>query len=337
MKRIVYVLWTMFAFVVSCNDEDALDNRGENVVGEGVMSVLLQVDAPCVKALSDYDVVLGGESKVESLEVLVFDRISGRLERSAMLSSINDECVFELPVGAKIVYAVVNGPDLGGVHMVDDLLHLVDELAGRNLMQSGFTRVGSAECEVKSAVVAKPQVNVARLVSRVVLRSVKCNLARQYEKMTLDCAFLGNAYVCQTLGGTVSVMANIDGYQDAGKTLPIGLDDTLGKYPENLYRSIGSDVYSGQTFSSPVYLYCQPNQTDDYTCLYLLVTIDGHQYYYRVPLDKGLKANVSCAVDAVITNLGAPLPPDGVIQKGEIRATVVIEDWYVGNLYNAEF
>ena len=42
-------------------------------------------------------------------------------------------------------------------------------------------------------------------------------------------------------------------------------------------------------------------------------------------------------VNAVITNLGAPLPPDGVVQKGEIVASVIIEDWDTGSQYDAEF
>ena len=97
------------------------------------------------------------------------------------------------------------------------------------------------------------------------------------------------------------------------------------------------DVVCGETSSESVYLYCQPDGGDGCSCLYLLVSIGQGKYYYRVPLDKGLFANTTCVVNAVITNLGAPLPPDGVVQKGEIVASVIIEDWDTGSQYDAEF
>jgi hypothetical protein len=100
---------------------------------------------------------------------------------------------------------------------------------------------------------------------------------------------------------------------------------------------VDEDIAVGESLTEKYHMYCHPNQTQDYTCLYVLTTIGGIQYYYRVPLDQGLSANTTCSVDLKITNLGSLTPPDGDLQKGEIQAVVTIEGWAAGNDYVAEF
>ena len=197
--------------------------------------------------------------------------------------------------------------------------------------------MGSSECEVKAGVIAQPLIKVGRVASRVVLRSITCNVARQYEKMIVDCVYLGNASIEYSLEGESLSWANVGGYADAMKNKPIGLSGEMGSCPAYLYRSVGCEVMVGQRYEQPVCLYCYPNGTSDYTYLYLLTTIGDRKYYYRVPLDKGLESNRSSGVDVVITNLGADSPVDGDIQKGEIKATISIEDWLMGYQYDAEF
>jgi hypothetical protein len=84
-------------------------------------------------------------------------------------------------------------------------------------------------------------------------------------------------------------------------------------------------------------MYSQPNKSDKFTCLYLLVTIGGAQYYYRVPLHYGLSSNVTYSVDVDIINLGSELPPDGTAQKGDISAVIKVMDWAQGEEYDIKF
>lgn len=104
-----------------------------------------------------------------------------------------------------------------------------------------------------------------------------------------------------------------------------------------MFRQIGKDVAVGDSSEDLIHMYCQPNSSSKFTNLYLLTTIGRNQYYYRIPLYNGLKSNTTYSVEATITNLGAPLPPDGDIQKGEIEAEVFVSGWDYGEKYIVEF
>lgn len=338
MKKVFILMFAAVLAAVSCAQVDVVTPEKNPIeTGVGLVSVSLKYAVPVSKAIDDYDFVLSEESQVYDVEVLVFDEETGRLERSLSLDSVTDECVMELPIGRKVVYALVNGPDVSRIRNLEEFLQISDSLEDRDYMEDGFVMLGNSVCEVKKDVVAKPEVLVGRMVSRVVLRSVRCNIARQYESLSVDCVFLGNANIDQSIGGNSSHMVNIDGYQDVAKEFPIGLDGKVGACQQYLYRRVGSALSVGQIYDQPVCMYCQPNESQDYTCLYMLVTIDGEQYYYRAELDKGLRPNASCAIDAVITNVGSALPPDGLVQKGELEVVISIDDWAMGYLYNAEF
>ena len=333
-----FVVLAMSVFASACVEKNAQElGSPENPTGCGDLVVKVSHESTKVRSVADYGRVLSEESVVHKLDVFVFDAASGRLERSTTKSSTESECRFELPVGEKVVYAVVNGPDMSRVQSLEQIRALKCDLSEISITEDGFMMIGSAECSVTQGAVSSPEVFVRRMVSRVELRSVKCNVASQYETMKVECAYLGDAYSSQLFSGVVGSLLNPGGYADEERQVPVGLNGVTGACPEYLYRALALDVDRGDTSSQPVYLYCQPDGGQGCTCLYLLVTIGTGKYYYRVPLDKGLFANTTCVVNAVITNLGAPLPPDGVVQKGEIVASVTIEDWDTGEQYDAEF
>ena len=310
---------------------------GETVKECGQMTVILKKGSAPVKSLVEYEPASDEESAVYKVDVLVFDAVSKRLERTASLASLTQKCDFELPVGEKIVYAVVNGPDLIQVQSLEKLLALREDLSSRDYRHDGFVMVGHEECVVEEGSVAQPEILVKRLVSRIQLRSVKCNVASQYESIKVESVFLGNAHSVQALSGDVSVEVNKGGYADADKTQAIGRDGVVGSCETYMYREPGLVVDAAETVSQQVSLYCQPDMGKVLTCLYMRVAIGDGRYYYRVPLDKGFAANTTCVVDVVITNLGADDPYDGDVQKGEITASIKIEDWVVGDSYHAEF
>lgn len=333
-----FVLLAVSVLAGGCAEKNVPEEGdSETTAGCGGLVVKVSHEDVKLRSVADYGRVLSDESAVNKLDVFVFDAASGRLERSVALASADDECRFELPVGEKVIYAVVNGPDMSRVQSLGQIQAMKCDLSGRSIKEDGFMMIGCEECVVRYGSVSYPEVFVRRMVSRVELRSVACNVASQYGAMKVECAYLGSAYSCQSVSGDVSALLNPGGYADDERKVPIGLNGIVGACPEYLYRSVALDVVYGESSSEPVYLYCQPDGGEGCTCLYLLISIGEAKYYYRVPLDKGLFANTTCVVNAVITNLGAPLPPDGVVQKGEIVASVTIEDWDTGDQYYAEF
>lgn len=305
----------------------------------GMLSVRLMYEGMLVKSgeISNYLQVLDEEKAVKKISILVFDESTGMLNASMDVKKVTDDCKLTIPVGRKIVYSVVNGPELGYVTRIGQMSELVDDLSNSNMAEDGLTMIGSEVCDVKSGEISEPVVVVRWLVSRVVLRKVECNVATQYGGMKVDCVYLGNANTVQYGSGTVGGMVNPDGYADAAKQHMIGKNDILGSCPEYMYRNVGVEIPVGGVHEIPSHMYCQPNATSDHTCLYLLATIGGVQYYYRVPLNKGLVANHTCSVDVNISNLGSLTPPEDDYQNGAVQAVVEIEGWTPGNSYVAEF
>lgn len=335
MRILSYV--TALAVSVSC--VSAAIDGGEvldRVEEKGCVSINVRFDDASTKAQTDYVTALDEESKINKMMILVFDKATGMLNATLDASAVSQSYKMSLPVGEKIVYAVINGPSLSGVSKVSDVTALLDDLSASPMSEAGLTLVGSEECNVIAGDTSTSVTVVVRwLVSRVVLRNVTCNIPSQYGEMTLDCVYLGNANSTQKFSGEAGGKKNIDGYSDADQ--PIGQGGVTGACPSYFYRSVGKDVAVGESMTEKYHMYCQPNSTQDYTCLYVLTTIGGVRYYYRVPLDQGLAANTTCSVDLRITNLGSLTPPDGDLQKGEIQAVVTIEGWAAGNDYVAEF
>ncbi len=303
----------------------------------GRVSVVIKQEQLPTKALTDYTTALDEEKLVKDVAVFVFDKTTGLLNAYKSIASLSAECEFNLNVGEKLIYAVVNGPDLSSVTDVGQLEQTVDDLSGSNIQSDGLVMVGKQICSVEAGKSVEPVVQVKRMVARVVLQKVTNKVAPQYGNIIINSIFLGDANTCQTISGDVSGTVNPGGYSDASKTRPIGKSGETGSCPDYLYKDIFAPVVNGLYNTTKYHLYCQPSAAGTVTCLYMLVTIGGSQYYYRVPLQNGLKANTTCSVEVEIVNLGTALPPDGDIQKGEIVATVSISGWDAGDSYVVEF
>ena len=338
MNRILFYITLVMC--ASCAKEGGYGGElGGTDQALGTMSVRMEYETLITKAQSQETVpALDGEKAEKSVRVMVFDQKTGRLAAYKSLSTVSgSSCQFSMPVGKKTIYAIVNGPDeLSTITTVGALEKIVYDLSNSVIEVNGFFMVGKEECDVVANQTVTPTVSVRRLASRVVLRSVSCSIPEQYGKMKVDCAFLGNAYSKQTIAGAVDGLLNVNGYA-ADATSPIGKSNVTGACPEFFYRSIGKDVAIGGTHSTMYYMYAQPNKSDRVTCLYLLATIGGSQYYYRVPLSYGLDANVTYSVDVDIINLGSELPPDGSVQKGDISAVIKMTDWIKGEEYDIKF
>ena len=336
MKKIIYLF--LLTLCAACNNEVLNSNHGDMQEEKyGVASVAIRHEAAVTKALTDYVEVLDVEKAVNSIAVFVFDNDSGVLNAYKELDSIYDDCVFSVTTGEKAVYVVINGPDLSYVMDIDQLEQIADDLSVSDIHSDGLVMVGREIFEVESDEVVEPVVVVRRLVSRVVVTKITNNLPPQYGTLSVDCVYLGNASSVQTYSGDVSEMVNPDGYEDSYKNRPIGKDGVTGACSGYMYRAVDTLIDTEDSAYGTYHLYCHPNGDDYMTCLYLLTTINGDHYYYRVPLYNGMSANTTCSVELEIVNLGSSLPPDGDFQKGEIRATISISGWDAGENYVVEF
>ena len=303
----------------------------------GRVSVVVKQEQLQTKALTDYTTALDNEMLVNDVAVFVFDKATGVLNAYKYMLSLDSECEFNVTTGDKIVYAVVNGPDMGEVTTVTQLEQVVNSLDGYGIEMDGLAMVGKQECKVEAGKVMEPVVIVKRMVSRVVLRKVTNKVAPQYGTITIKSIFLGDANTCQTISGQVYGTVNPGGYADDAKTKPIGKNGVTGSCYRYLYKNVNASIVNGSEETAKHHLYCHPSGAGTLTCLYILAAIGGSEYYYRVPLANGLAANTTCSVEVEIVNLGSALPPDGDIQKGEIMATVSIAGWDAGDNYVVKF
>ncbi|MBQ5755874.1 MAG: hypothetical protein IIV88_01315, partial [Erysipelotrichaceae bacterium] len=292
MKKIAFILSVMA--IAACSNEvsyQGTENVGtENVenVPEGGLTVKIEFEKSGTKVLTDYSDALDEENAEKSVDVFVFDKATGKLNASRKLEAVSEDCSFSVTAGEKIVWVLVNFKNIGAVTTTEQLEHAVSDLSAADMLQDGFAMSGKAGCEVIAGETAAPVITVKRLVARVVLQKVTSDIPEQYGAMTVDCAFLGNANSVQTVSGNVSGMVNADGYADDSKTRPIGQNSVAGSCPDYMYRNVGKSIAVGMSSFEKYHLYCHPNESSGYTCLYLLATIGGNRYYYRVPLNNGL-------------------------------------------------
>ena len=302
----------------------------------GNLAVCVTRGCDMTKSSAGYTEVLDVEKVEKKVTVLVFDKNTGMLNAMKVIEKTTDECKFSIPVGEKVIWAVVNGPTTLNAMTMSQLGEVEDNLNNNTLKEFGLTMSGSVECTVESGVTASPTVEVSRMVSRVVLRNVTCKLPEQYGKITIDDVFLGDAFTRQSFAGAVAGKVNPAGYIDQQKTMPIGKNSVTATCGEFMHRRPAKEVRVNGTAVLNECLYCQPNPTDEYTGLYILTTIAGNKYYYKIPLDQGLESNTTYTVDVVITNLGEADPPALANEKGGINAVVTLADWLPGDVYSSE-
>ena len=119
----------------------------------------------------------------------------------------------------------------------------------------------------------------------------------------------------------------------------------LASCPTLTFKSISSSVANGSSLtpSTPYLLYCYPNSTSTdaegwsssftarKTRLVVTATISGTKYYYPIVID-ALTRNTAYTVELTITGLGST-DPDKPVVKGSINASVTVQGWSAGAVY----
>ena len=349
MKKTFLLMAAIAAMVCSCDkDGDCIPCHQETRTG--TLSVSLDFeDAPVTRAASSYVTAQSYETKVNDVQILVFDEkgaLNAYIDADAQTSGISINTIY----GEKTVWAVVNGPDVSAITTLSDLKMVTVNLGTNNSLTDtkGFVMTGSTTCSL-SAGTATASIAVKRLVSRVALLKVNNALPDSYGSLNVLNVTLINVVGNQNLecSATPSTWYNKMGRTDGSNNSAI-IDGSayMATLPDFTFKKVGQTVANGSSLepSTPYLFYTFPNPTATdntgwsssfsarKTRLVVTASVGSTKYYYPITLDTPAR-NTAYSVELTITGLGST-DPDKPVEKGSITATVTVEGWVEGPSYN---
>ena len=348
MKKTLFIMAAIAAMPCSC-DKNSDCEPCQEAETKATLNVSLDFeDEPQTRATS-YVTAQTYETKVNDVQVLVFDS-TGALNAYVDADTKTSGISISTTAGSKTVWAVVNGPNLSSITTLSALQSTAVDLGANSTTETtGFVMAGSTTCTVGSSA-ATASVAVKRLVARVALQKINNSLPRSYGALTVNNVTLINVAGNQNLAGTASVSTwyNKMGRKDGATATGQIIDGStyVASHPTLTFKSVGSSVANGAslTTTTPYLFYCYPNSTTTdatgwsssftarKTRLVVAATIGGTKYYYPVVIDTPAR-NTAYTVELTITGLGST-DPDKPVQKGSITASVTVEGWASGAVYN---
>lgn len=335
------------AIVCSCEPEnDCLPCQEEKTA---TLNVSLDFEDDTQTKATSYVTSQPYETTVNNVQILVFDS-TGALNAYVDADKSVAGITINTTAGSKTVWAVVNGPDLSSVTTAAVLSSKAIDLGDNSTTASaGFVMAGSTTCTVSSSTTTAI-ITVNRFVSRVALAKVTNSLPDSYGSLTVNNVTLTNVVGNQNLAGaaTASTWYNKMGRKDGATASNQIIDGStyLASHPTLTFKSVESSVASGasHTPTTPYLFYTFPNSTSNdvtgwatsftarKTRLVVAATIGGKKYYYPVVIDTPSRNN-AYTVEVTITGLGST-EPDKPVEKGTINASVTVEGWATGSIYN---
>ena len=335
------------AIVCSCEPEnDCLPCQEEKTA---TLNVSLDFEDDTQTKATSYVTSQPYETTVNNVQILVFDS-TGALNAYVDADKSVAGITINTTAGSKTVWAVVNGPDLSSVTTAAVLSSKAIDLGDNSTTASaGFVMAGSTTCTVSSSTTTAI-ITVNRFVSRVALAKVTNSLPDSYGSLTVNNVTLTNVVGNQNLAGaaTASTWYNKMGRKDGATASNQIIDGStyLASHPTLTFKSVESSVASGasHTPTTPYLFYTFPNSTSNdvtgwatsftarKTRLVVAATIGGKKYYYPVVIDTPSRNN-AYTVELTITGLGST-EPDKPVEKGTINASVTVEGWATGSIYN---
>ena len=339
---------TCFALLsVYCTRE----NLGSRTASEGTGTILLSVipDGITTKATSPDITALSHETRIEKVDIYVFES-SGLLNLHHQTDKISEAIPLSVTTGDKEIWAVLNGPALGGIIRVSDLKEAIISLQDNQATPSGgtFTMAGSNTCKVTASGTAACNITAERFVARVRLTKVDVQLPVSYGSVTFPYIMLTNVVADQRLDGGKGqgVWYNKKGRTESGAIID-GTSSAKAQAEAVTFYAWNKHVNNNTTVDltgEPMYFYGFDNpatqdKTDAYgafleepTRLVVAATISGRTYYYPVTIP-GLARNKAYEVQLTITGLGSD-DPDVIPQRGDASATVIVKSWGEGAVIN---
>lgn len=284
------------------------------------------------------------DNTVNTLDVFVFgDGLPDSPERnrldaySRFTGAGLEDLTLSTTTGQKIICVIANShtDSYSGITDLASFRTLITDLRDERL--GDFTMYG--ETKENLGINATVNISLSRFVARVDIAYIKTRFeGTPYEGMTLDnCRlFLANASGDMLVSGGIPpenpLVLNRNGLveEDAGSTAETGL------IMDVIPGEIGNSGYS-----TPHFLYCYSNETEDIatsTRLVLQADLDGVTYYYPIPVNQpgygdpetyghtGIRRNTAYSYGITITRPGSP-DPMTPLEPGDMELSVEVADW----------
>ena len=344
MKKGFFIMAAIAAIACACEPEqDCLPCQEKTAT----LNVSLDFEDGTPTKASSYVTSQTYETAVNNVQVLVFDS-TGSLNAYVDADNSVAGITVNTTAGSKTIWAVVNGPDLSSVTTLSALQSTAVDLSANSTNSSeGFVMAGSTTCTVSSSTTTAI-ISAKRLVSRVALQKICNALPASYGSITINNVTLINVVGNQNLNGSASISTwyNKMGRENGGSE-PAIIDgvNSFASCPTLTFKSVGSSVTNGGalTPTTPYLFYTYPNSTSTdatgwtssftarKTRLVVTATISGKKYYYPVVIDTPAR-NTAYTVELTITGLGST-DPDKPVVKGSINASVTVQGWSAGAVY----
>lgn len=361
MKKTLFAIAAACVALVACNkDQDSAEiiNSSKET---GSISVELVFDGAVTKAINAYTETPEYEQKVNSIQLFVFGE-DGKIQSYKNLSETeltNKASTISVIKGKKDVWAVINGKDLKNIKTVDELKQSAVALSDNSTdLSKGFVMSGFNKCEVTANAAVNCSISVSRLASRVVLAKIENQCPVGYGGIKIKSVFLTNVVGNQQIDGnaTPTIWYNPYGRQggsDTNKDHLLGQSNYQGGCPALTFKDAKDIPVVNGTPSTVNYLfYSFKNDSDVKSVpgtdsgwtpvidgngvqskLVIYATVNGTDCYYPVNLTNKLERNKSYTVGVTITGPGST-DPDTPVEKGNINATITVDDWGIGSTYD---
>lgn len=286
-----------------------------NSSSEGEM-VELSFSVPCQKTTKVSGSV--AEDAVKDLQIFVFGK-DGMLHGYGHAES--DELTLTCSTGEKRIAAVVNAPAINSVTDESTFQGLVSSFSDNSIGR--FVMSGSTTKTVQKG--EKITIPVSRLISKVILSSVKNDLELQQHR-TMDfkvkSVFLTNAAKNRKY---FSASSPTDWYNKGVSDI----SQIIANAGTMMYESLGSSkIAYGTTYQSEHFLYCYPNpRTDGAAPTYMVVEamLGQSVYYYPIELP-AMDSNKCYSVTLTVRRPGSSTP-DVPVQKIDAVFDVQVLPW----------
>lgn len=349
MKKTITIVAAIasLAFCSCVKENDFNDEELDK--GNLIVNVGLKGESE-TKAPTAYTGYQAYEKKVNKVQILVFDskgRMNNYIDSGTSTSSIK----IETSIGAKTIWAVVNGPSLDEIITLDELKAKAIDLSINSTTESeGFLMSGHITTTVSAAANNELSITVQRHTARVALQKVTNNLPKAYKKIKIKNVMLTNVVGNQNIEGSAleatwyNQMGRVTGTNNQDKIID-GSVSCEATCPSLTFHSVENELTNGSILNpaSPYLMYAYPNSTSTdvtgwmssfsprKTRLIVSAEIEGQIYYYPMTLDK-LSRNTSYTIELVINGLGSE-DPDQPVVKGVCSATITVADWISGSSY----
>ena len=346
MKKTLFIMAAIAAMVCSCQPEE--DCAPCEQQKRATLNISLDFEDEGQTKATNYVTAQTYETQVNDVQVLVFDS-SGNLNAYVDADTKTSGISISTTSGTKSVWAVINGPDLSGITTLSAMNAISIDLGSNSTTAStGFVMAGYASCTVGTTA-ASASISVKRLVSRVAMQKITNALPASYGIITINNVALINVVGNQNISGNASISTwyNKMGRKDGATSTSQVIDGRsyLASCPALTFKSVGASVANGGSLTptTPYLFYTYPNGTttdatgwttsftDRKTRLVVTATISGQKYYYPVVIDTPAR-NTAYTVELTITGLGST-DPDKPVQKGSINASVTVQGWASGAVY----